>query len=132
MRKWALISGGALLAIFAFGNFVREFIASEPIRYFKAQPLGLLLVAATAVGGGLIMEGFCRLSPRWQHWTKLFGIGAVASCLTLFTGYLLYMIGGLSLHLGTLPGPVFVKGIAWPLGGAALLWFEFYRVSKCK
>jgi hypothetical protein len=130
MRRWAVISVLALFAIFVAGDFVRDFVNNEPISYYVVQPLRLLWVAAIAVGGGLITLVFCRMPPLLQRRVKLFAIGSAASCCTVITGYLLYQIAGLSLDLGVLPGPVFIKGVAWPFGAAVLLWFEFYRFSK--
>ena len=130
MRRLAVFCAFALFAIFAVGDFVNDFVANEPIRYFAVQPLRLLLVAAIAVIGGLICLVFYRLSPRWQHKVELFAIGSSAICLTVVAGSLLYEIAGLSLQLGVLPGIVFIKGIACSFGGAALLWVVFYRVSK--
>jgi hypothetical protein len=118
MRRWAITSALALIAIFAVGDFA-------------VQPLRLLWVGVIALGGGLITLAFCRLPPPLQRRVKLFAIGLAASFLTVFAGYLLYQIAGLSSQLGVLPGPALIKGIAWSFAAAALLWFEFYVASRC-
>ena len=130
MRKLAVICGLALFAIFAVGDFVRDFIASEPIRYFAVQPLRWLLVAAIAVGGGLIWLIFSRLSPQLQRKVELCAIASAASCLTAIGVWLLYETVGLSLQLDVLPGLGFFEGVAWSFAGAAWRWFVFYRASK--
>jgi hypothetical protein len=130
MKRWVGILALALFAIFAAGDLVRDFITNEPIRYFAVQPLRLFWVVAIAVGGGIITLVFLRLPPRMQRKVKFFAIGSAASCCTIMAGYLLYQIAGMSLRLGVLPGPEFIKGIVWSFGAAALLWFEFYRISK--
>ncbi|MGA3178938.1 MAG: hypothetical protein ABSF38_01200 [Verrucomicrobiota bacterium] len=132
MKRWLGVFALALFGIFAVGDFVRDFNANEPIRYFAAQPLQLLWVAAIAIGGGLIAEGFCRLSPRLQRRVKICATGLVATFLTIFTGYFLYQIAGLFSVVGARPGPVFVLWIACGFGGAAFLWFEFYQISKSR
>jgi len=130
MKRWAVIIAITLITIWMVVDAVCEFIANDSIRYFAVEPRRLLWVAAIGVGGGLMTLVFCRLSARLQRTVKLFAIGSAASCLTVFACCLLYQIAGLSLDLGVLPGPVFIKGVAWSFGGAALLWYEFYRVSK--
>ena len=130
MKRWGAISALTLFAIFAVSDFVHDFFTDEPIRYFAVHPGYLLWVAAIAIGGGLITLVFCRLPLRLQRKVKLCAIGSTASCLTIFTGYLLYQVAGLSSDLGVLPGPMFIWGVVWGFGAAALLWFEFYRVSK--
>jgi hypothetical protein len=105
---------------------------NDSIRYFAVQPLRLLWVAAIAVGGGVTTLVFCRLPPRLQHKVKIFGIGSVASCFTIFSAFLYYQLAVLSANLGAPLGTDFIKGIACYFGVAALLWIVFYRCFKTR
>jgi len=130
MKRWAVIFAVAFFVVFAVEDFVREFMASEPMTYFAVQPLRLFWGAAIAVGGGLTMDAYTRLAPRWQHKVRLLAIGLAASCVTIFTGYMVYVTAVLSSNLGVLPGLGFLKSVAWSAFGTAVLWFEFYQVFK--
>ena len=130
MKTWISRIAVTLVAIFLACDFIRDFIDCEPIHYFTEQPLQLLSVAGIAIGGSLILFVFSQQSLQVQHMVKLFATAMVASCCTLFAGWLLYAVTDLSSKLGVLPGPIFVRGAACFLLVAALFWFQFYRFFK--
>jgi hypothetical protein len=133
MKRWPLIVAVALFMIFAVADFMHDFITSAPVHYYAQQPARLLWVAAIAIGVGLITLAFCQLSPRWQQRVKLLASVAAAVCLTALAGYFVHVFVWWSSWSGIANIPVFI--IAAPLwlgGGAAFLWFVFYRLTKSR
>jgi hypothetical protein len=121
----------SLVTIFEFWELIRDFAASEPIHYFAMQPGRLLWVVALCAGGGLIACFYSRLSSQRKWHAQLITLASTASCFTIFCVYVFYQITCLSREVGLHLGPLqIMKSILWPVGPAALLWFEFYRVAK--
>ena len=82
----------AACAIFAVADIIHDFIANDPIGYFRQEPSGLLTVAGIAITGGLVTLGFCRLPPRTRRQVKMCGLAAVASAATAAIGYFVFAL----------------------------------------
>jgi hypothetical protein len=124
------IVGGILIEVFLVGLAAQEFTGNEAIGYFSAQPSRLLWVAAIAVGGGLILHFYPRLSLSAQRKAKLFVVGSAAIFCTLFTIVFSDLVARLSSALGVRPGWGIFLGIPYGAIFALGLWMEFYRTCK--
>src|SRR5260370_1059562 len=100
MRKFGAIVLLTLFAVFAIADIVDDFIANDPVHYFSEQPHQLLVVAAIAVVGGLVVYFFYRLSPHWQRRVRLLALGSAASFLTVGGVYCGYQLARLSVFSG--------------------------------
>jgi hypothetical protein len=131
MKRWIVIVAVTLFAIVAVVDIIHDFVTTDPVHYFAEQPRRLLLVAAVAIVCGLIALVFDRLSPQLKHSVKLFTLGSAASCLTVFTGYSLFMLARLSSQVESSDGRrafILVSlGLGWVV---TLLWLEFVQVFK--
>jgi hypothetical protein len=67
-----------------------DFIANDPIGYFRQEPSRLLAVAGIAITGGLVTLGFYRLPPRAQRQVGMFGLAAAASAAAAAIGYFVF------------------------------------------
>ena len=128
MRKVGVIVVVTLFAIFSIADIVRDFIANDPVHYFSEQPSQLLVVAAIAIVGGLVVLFFYRLSPHWQRRVKLFTLGSAASFVTVCGVYFGYEFARLSFFSGYTLTLAFL-GIG---AIASLLWFEFYQIFRSR
>jgi hypothetical protein len=134
MKKLGAIIAVTLLAIFAIADIVHDFITNDPVHYFSEQPRQLLVVAAIAIGGGLVTFLFCSLSPHWQRRAILITLGSAAGLVTLAAGHFCYLLAGwphqydrmLPHHLLTLLCTITLGLIAF----AGLLWFTFYQLLR--
>ena len=131
MKKLCVIILFIAFAIFAVVDTIHDFRTNDPIDYFSQQPSRLLFVAAIAIAGGLAMFAFYRLSPSWQRRMKFLALGLAASFLAAFTGYMLYVLVRSLSFFGIAKSPLYFILIPMCFGAIdALLWYEFYRVSK--
>ncbi len=134
MKKIGATIVVTLFAIFAIANIVHDFITNDPVHYFSEQPHQLLVVAAIAIGGGLIAFLFYSLSPHWQRRAKLITLGSAAGFVTLAGGYFFFWLVGLPHQYDWMfPRHWLYWVYTIPLSIitlAGLLWFEFYQVFK--
>jgi hypothetical protein len=133
MKKLVGIILVVAFVIFAIADIIHDFIASDGIHYFSAQPHRLLLVAVIGIAGGLVAFGFSALSPRLQRGVKLVVLGSGASFVMLAGGYLSFQVASLP----KLVDPTLSRHIPWILllctiAVAGLLCFEFYRVLRSR
>lgn len=128
MKKVGLIIAVALFACFAIADLVHDFVTNDPIHFFSEQPRQLLVVAAFAIGGGLIAWFFCRLSRCWQRKVKLLTLGSVAVFATLCFVFFAYQ----GANLSEFAGHTLVLVLLCNVVAAALLWFEFYQTFRSR
>ena len=134
MKKLGTIIPVALFAIFTIADIVHDFITNDPVHYFSEQPHQLLVVAAIAIGGGLITLIFYRLSPHWRHKAKLITLGFTASLFTFGGCCFSFLLAefpysfdwAISRHLLYLLLTIALGMVAV----AGLLWFELYQAIK--
>ena len=131
MKKWFAIVAIVLFAIFAITDTVHGFIANNTIGYFAEQPHRLVLVAIIGIVGGIAALIFDKLSSKAKRSVKLFVVGSVASCLTFFAGYFLFMFVDVPLAIKINVGHLMLIPSCLGLI-AAVLWFEFYQVFRKK
>ena len=130
-KRWFGIVLVALFAILELVVLVHDFITNDPVHYFAEQPGRLLLVAAIAITGGLVVFLFNCLSPGSKRSVKLFALGSVASCLTMFLGVFLLEFTRLWSVIGPLDGSWAFILVPLCLGLlVVLLWWEFSLLFK--
>ncbi|MFH0793704.1 MAG: hypothetical protein V2A74_06690 [bacterium] len=129
MKKARIIV--ALVVLVALVIDLYEFFFTDGgIRYYMAEPRLLLWVIAFAVGFGLYIFSFERLSPPMQRRTKLVVVGFLALAVTGFVGWFAY---AMLQFWDEIVGWGMI-GQNWPIllpgGLAAWLWFEFIKAWK--
>lgn len=112
--------------IFAVADTIHDFIANDTVHYFSEQPDRLLLVAAIAIVGGLIVFCFCLLSPRLQRRVRLLTLGSVASFVMIAGGYFALRFWRLPAQM--IPRQMSLYLLLFTVTIAAMIWFEFYQV----
>ena len=130
MKRFAVMFLIVCFVIFALMDSIHDLATTNPISFFSEKPARLLLVAAIAISGGLIVFVFYRLPSRWQHRVTLIALASAAIGCTAFLCSLVYTWIQISRIAGTLVFPTSV--MAGPLIAVGLLWFLFYRVLKKK
>jgi hypothetical protein len=130
MKSWGVAFALFFVSVLVVVDMVHEFISNDAIDYFSSRPKRLLLVAAVAIGGGVLAEVLDRLSHRAKRAVRLAGWGAAATFVTCFSVYCVYESFAVSPMVSAAAGQ-------WPFllllmfaSFAAYLWFEFYRAWK--
>jgi hypothetical protein len=129
MEKWLAIIAVIACGFFIVSDIVRDFINDDPVQYFMAKPKRLLLVAAIAIVGGLLTLIYDNLSPRSKRRVKLFALGLAAGCMTLFIGYLAFVMHALRPFSGSYSFALIPLCLC---ACAVTLWLEFYRSFKSR
>jgi hypothetical protein len=119
---------------------VKEFIENDPIGYFFSRPSRLLLVAAIAIGGGLIAYAFSRLPSRAKYLVEFSGWTLAASAMTIFCACFGFEATGLFGFISNGPAAPNLRSMQWNLFSAlcffcvsaGFLWFQVYRIWKKK
>jgi H+/Cl- antiporter ClcA len=132
IARFIVIVALGWFVVFAIQDTIHDFTANHIVRYFREQPLFLLLVVAIGIAGGAVAFAFFRLSPRLQRRFKLLALGLAGSLVTLAGGYFSFWLAGLSPQLDSAIGGNHTFWIVLPctIAVAGLLWFEFYQVFK--
>ena len=131
MKKWCILVGTVLVAIWLAVDTVREFFANETIQYFSSEPQRLLYVAAIAIAGGFASLGFERLSSRAQRNVRILAWGALASTVTAGAGFFVFSLVSLSSFIiESIERTWVVVGFLAFAAIATWFWFEFYRALK--
>jgi hypothetical protein len=131
MKRWGAKAAIMLFTVFAIADLVRDFISSDPVHYFAAQPFQLVVVAAIAIIGGFMALAFDQLSPRKKHSLKLSALASAIVCLALFAGYF-------TLEFVRIPPQQraafgmngFIAVPICALVGILVLFLEFYQIWK--
>ena len=132
MKRWTIIIGAAVVAVWLVIDLAREFVANETFQYFSSDPVRLLYVAGSAICGGFAAWGFDRLPPRAQRSVKIFAWGATAGTLTSFISWLGVGLASLAASGIESHGGLLLAALWLFSGIAACLWFEFYRALKTR
>lgn len=124
-KKLAVIIPVAVFTVLGIVELVRDFIASDGVHYFSEQPFRLLFVTVIGIAGGIITLFFRRLTSRWRRRVKLFALGLAAVLMTLFCGWLVYVLFSLGVHPVMLAfSPIIIFMLS--------LWFRFYQVFRSR
>jgi hypothetical protein len=119
--------------IFAIADIIHDFIASDGVYYFSAQPHRLLLVALIGITGGLVAFSFSALSPHLQRRAKLVALASGGSFVMLAGGYFSYRVASLPAQIdSSLPWHMPWLLLLSIIAIAGLLWFEFYQVFRSR
>ena len=119
--------------IFAIADIIHDFIASDGVHYFSAQPHRLLLVALIGIAGGLVAFSFSALSPHLQRRAKLVALASGGSFVMLAGGYFSYRVASLPGHIdSSLPWHMPWLLLLSIIAISGLLWFEFYQVFRSR
>jgi len=131
MKKWVAIVAVMFFAIFAIADFIHDFSTNDPIGYFTAKPMRIILVGVIALVGGLTTAGFYGLSPCRQRMAKLLIFGTVAIFSTGAFGYsIFYFLKYKSFFSESGSGESMLFMLSVGVGGTAYFWYEFYRTLK--
>jgi hypothetical protein len=136
VKKLGIIAGVIAFAIFAVAELVHDFLAGDPVEYFRREPSRLLYVAAIAIAGGLLTLSFQKLPPRAKRLARNWGLGAAATVTTAGVGFFTYILFSLASMISKFGGSIW-SAVAMCLPTillwtaiTAYCWFTCWRLWK--